>query len=130
MTEGPTTAKKRVLIADDEPNFAEATRLYFEAEGFEARGATDAVEALQITAEWQPHVIITDLYKPGQMTGIEMTRRLKADERTKHIPVLVASASLGGGWREEVLEAGATAVIAKPLEPEELLATARGIVGE
>ena len=84
---------------------------------------------LELAVSWQPHVIITDIYKSEQMDGIEMIGRLKADDRTKHIPVIVASA--GGGnpeRRQQALDAGA--VIAKPLDPVDLVNAVRDAVGE
>ena len=115
MTSGDTDDRKRVLISDNEPNYGHALTLYFEAEGYAARASQDLLESLELAVSWQPHVIITDIYKSEsvQMQGIEMTRQLKADDRTKHIPVIVASA--GGAdpeSRQQAFDAGAVAVVA------------------
>ena len=125
--------RKRVLISDNEPNYCHALTLYFEAEGYAVRASQELAESLELAVSWQPHVIITDIYKSEsvQMQGIEMTRQLKADDRTKHIPVIVASA--GGAdpeSRQQAFAAGAVSVIAKPLHPNDLLQAARDAVGE
>ena len=131
MNSAEADDRKRVLISDDEPDYGKALTLYFEAEGYATRATVDALESLELAASWQPHVIITDLYKPGQMDGIEMLGRLKADDRTRHIPVIVASA--GGGnpeSRQQALDAGALTVIAKPLHPTDLLNAVKDAVGD
>jgi len=116
------TERRRVLVSDDEPDFAKATKLYFEGEGYEVRATTSAGETLDWARSWQPHVITTDVFKPGQMDGLEMTRRLKADDRTRDIPVIVASANGGQeDGRRKALDAGACAVLAKPLDLKDLL---------
>jgi putative two-component system response regulator len=125
------TERRRVLVSDDEPDFAKATKLYFEAEGYDVRATTRAGETLDWARSWQPHVITTDVFKPGQMDGLEMTRRLKADDETRNIPVIVASASCGHKeGRRQALDAGAWAVPAKPLDPKEFLRLMQDALGE
>jgi len=121
-----TTEPQRIPMSDDEPDLCRATQLFFDGVGFETRTTTDALETLALAQSWEPHLIITDLYKVDQMDGVEMIEQLKADDRTRGIPVIVVSA--GGAnpqRREQALAAGACLVIAKPFDPQELLQTAK-----
>ncbi len=119
-----------MLLSDDEPDYGHALTLYFEAEGYDVRHTTEAAETLEWARSWKPHAIITDVAKP-KMDGLEMARRLKADDQTEGIPVIVASASCGSEeGRRRALDAGAHSVLAKPLDPKELLRLLRDALGE
>ena len=64
------------------------------------------------------------------MSGLDATRLLRADEATKHIPIVVITSFALSGDRERAAEAGATAYLAKPYSPRELLALVREILPE
>jgi len=123
--------RKRILVSDDEPDFARATKLYFEAEGYEVRATASASETLDWARSWRPHVVTTDVCKVGQMDGLEMARRLKADEQTRDIRVIVASAScVSEEGRQKALDAGAWAVLPKPLDARDFLRLVKDALGE
>ena len=123
------STRKRILLSDDEPDLVHATTLYLQAEGYEVRSAADALEAIELARSWQPDLIWTDVFKPS-MSGFDMTRRLKADPQTKHIPVLILSAGCGSAERQQIArDAGADLVIAKPFDPKEVLATIVATIG-
>jgi len=122
--------RKRILFSDDELNLGFATKLYLEAEGYEVRLEPKAREALEAARSWQPHLIVTDLYKYAPMAGLELLQWLKADEQTKDIPVLVLSSACNDpATRQEVLDAGAWAAWAKPFDPKDLLQAAKDLLG-
>jgi two-component system cell cycle response regulator len=122
--------RKRVLLSDDNADLGYALKLYVEAEGHEVRHTISAEETLDWARSWQPHVVVTDGYKPGQVDGLPMTRRLKACDETKHIPVIIVSPSCDKDeYRREALDAGACAVLAKPLDPKDFLRLIEEAVG-
>jgi CheY-like chemotaxis protein len=117
--------RKRILLSDDERDLLHAMQLYFEGEGYEVRGEPDVLAAVELARSWQPHLTITDLFKPSPTTrlgGIELIERLKADDRTKHIPVVVVSAGANlPSSRQQALDAGACKLVTKPFDPVALL---------
>ena len=81
-------------------------------------------EALML-ARQSPRLIVLDVKLPD-LDGLEVCRRLKADERTAHIPVLQTSATfVDAESRAEGLDSGADGYLVQPVEPEELIATVR-----
>jgi CheY-like chemotaxis protein len=128
---GDGSERKRILLSDDEPDLVYATTLYLQAEGYEVRSWPEPLKTVELAGSWQPDLIVTDVYKAPHMDWIEMTRRLKADERTRDIPVIVLSASCGNPeGRQRALDAGACVAIAKPFDPKDLLKTIRNVLGQ
>ncbi len=122
MGSDATPEQRKILLSDDEPDLVYATTLYLQAEGYEVRSWPEPLKTVELARSWQPDLIVTDVYKVPHMDGIEMTRRLKADEGTRDIPVIVLSASCGSPeGRQEALDAGAYVAIAKPFDPKDLL---------
>ena len=113
-----------ILIVDDE---CESRTLLMEAlcaEGFEVRAADCGELALGSVAIKQPELILLDVRMPG-MDGFEVCRRLKDNEDTRDIPVIILSASDKSSERVKGLQLGAVDFISKPLQREELLARVR-----
>lgn len=84
--------------------------------------AEDGIAALELAAREQPHLILMDLSLPN-MDGYEATRRLKSDEATARIPVIVLSAHAMKGDEEHARDAGCDDFLTKPID-EALLFTA------
>jgi two-component system, cell cycle response regulator DivK len=100
-------------------------RLYMSAlrlEGFTVEEAHDGQQGLEKAVALRPDIIITDVAMPV-MDGREAIRRLRADDRTRHIPIIVCSAHAGG---ENLL---ADAVLEKPFSLHHLLSEVRRLVG-
>jgi len=123
--------RKRILVSDDTEAIGVIWQSNFEAEGYEVRLSLDSRETLELASSWQPHLITTDILKP-EIDGVELVRRLKADDVTKHIPVVIISATAGDPefrhLSERAVEAGACAVIAKPVDPPALLELVREVL--
>ena len=83
----------RLLIAEDDPNSRWVLCALLKRLGFDCRVANDGQEALEVVDQFRPDVILMDLMMPG-VNGLEAIRRLKADERTRHIPILVLTGDL------------------------------------
>jgi CheY-like chemotaxis protein len=119
----------RVLVSQTEEPLRSLCSSVLETAGHEVRGCRDADETLTLAREWAPDVIVTDLLKPGgPERGVEMIRRLKADDQTKGIAVVVVaqprSNPVYGYLARDALEAGALYHVEIPLAPQVLTETA------
>jgi len=111
--------RKKILVIDDELAILELMQIIFEDAGYTVE-ITDTTDSVTLLLEGElPHVILLDLLLSGKDSS-DLVRKLKGQERTRHIPLLVFSAAPCA--EQEALEAGADAFLAKPFELEELLA--------
>ncbi|HVF58944.1 MAG TPA: response regulator [Thermoanaerobaculia bacterium] len=117
-----TEADRRplVLVVDDVPDGREICAEYLAFRGYGVATAEDGQEALDKTSSLLPDVILMDLSLPG-IDGWEATRRLKQDERTKHIRVIALTAHALPSAHERARAAGCDAVVTKPVLPEDLV---------
>lgn len=115
-----------VLVVDDTPDIIRLVHLALRQQ-FKVMAADDGVKGLELAARELPDLIVTDYMMP-KMDGMEMTKRLRADPRTKHIPIIMLTAR--GDIEDKLagLESGANHYLAKPFSPRELLATARSLL--
>lgn len=120
--------KPVVLLVDDYPDAREMYAEYLEFSGFDIIQAGNGVEAIQRAQDSRPDVILMDLSLPV-MDGWEATRRLKADERTKSIPVLAVTGHALTGVSNDAKNAGCDGFITKPCLPEDLVAEIRKVLG-
>jgi DNA-binding response OmpR family regulator len=84
-------------------------------------GASNGARGLECALEETPDLVLLDLNLPGAFDGIEVCRRLRAEEATSHVPILIISAMNDDDTRARVLDAGATAFYSKPFSPMSLL---------
>ena len=108
-----------VLIVEDDEDARELIGWCMRAAGWIVRGADDAESALLVAAALAPDAIVMDLGLPG-ISGLDAIRRLKDDEFTKDVPVLVCTALSPAQAEPRAREAGCDAFLAKPCEPEDL----------
>lgn len=94
---------------------------------FKVLTAPNGEKGLQLAEKYIPDLIITDLMMPG-MDGYEVCNKVKKQELTSHIPVLMLTARSGAESRTKGWEVGADAYLSKPFEPAELLALADGLI--
>jgi CheY-like chemotaxis protein len=119
-----------VLVVEDDADSRAATQLMLEARGARVLVAEDGAAALRV-CESAPrlHVIVSDLGMPN-VDGFELARRLRADPRSESVPIV----ALTGRGRDldhlRTLEAGFTAHVQKPADPEVLVALIRHLVGK
>ncbi len=114
----------RILVADDDPGVRGAIELHLKVEGFEVLEAEDGPSTLEIARREAPDLVLLDVMMPG-MDGFEVCRRLRADPRTTHIPVIVLTAKSLAVDKVVGLAAGADDYVAKPFDPDELVARIR-----
>ena len=126
MSQTPMTSDARplVLVVDDYQDAREMYAEYLSFSGFRVAEAGTGVEALEKAFELQPDVILMDLSLPG-MDGWAATRRLKTDDRTRHIPVVALTGHALAGASEGARQAGCDAFVTKPCLPDELVLQVR-----
>jgi CheY-like chemotaxis protein len=104
-----------ILIVDDNPIDLKLASELLEVHGFTVDGAADAEEAQRILLDRVPDLVVTDIALPG-MDGLTFTRRLKADDRLKHVPVVALTAFALKGDEERAAAAGCQGYIVKPID--------------
>jgi len=107
--------KIKILIVEDNPTNLKLASDLLEIEGFEVYGCPDAEIALETLKQTEPALILMDVALPG-IDGLELTRMLKADKKTKHIKIISLTAFAMKGDKEKVLEAGCDGYITKPID--------------
>jgi adenylate cyclase len=120
------TPEASILVVDDTPQNIKLLDALLTPRGYEVIPAASGEEALTRVAARQPDLVLLDIVMPG-MDGYEVCRRLRGDQATEMLPVVMITAS---GEQEKVaaLEAGADDFITKPLDQAELLARIRSLV--
>jgi CheY-like chemotaxis protein len=116
--QGPR-ATRTVLVVDDEPNILFALEETVRNLGFECIAACDGRDAFEIARAARPDLVITDVIMPG-LNGFELCERLKADEATRGIPVVMVTVRAGERDRKQGAGAGADAYLSKPFHLTEL----------
>ena len=97
---------------------------YLQFSGYRVAEATNGLEAIEKTIELMPDIILMDLALP-KVDGWEATKRLKSDERTRHIPIVALTGHALAGFAEGAREAGCDSFVTKPCLPDALVAEVR-----
>ncbi|MEW6163149.1 MAG: response regulator [Nitrospirota bacterium] len=119
--------KSKILIADDAPDTVELLKKRFRSEGYDTAEAYNGEEALKQVAEYNPDLIILDIMMP-KMDGYVVCQKLKADENTRYIPVLMLTAKGEVENKVKGLDIGADDYLAKPFDYKELSARVRSLL--
>ena len=117
----------RILVVDDIPANVKLLQARLSQEYFDVRGATSGAEALRICDEEQCDMVLLDVMMP-QMDGFEVCRRLKANPRTHHIPVVMVTALDQPADRVRGLECGADDFLTKPVSDIALITRVKSLV--
>jgi len=110
-------AVPRVLIVDDNRDTREMYSESLRADGFELRTASNGKEAIRAARTFLPSVIVTDLRLAGAIDGVELTRQLRADNRTHDIRIIMLTGAAFGEERERAEASGIDAYVLKPCLP-------------
>ncbi len=120
-------SSKRVLIVDDEAPIREMLTLALEMAGYVCMEADNAQSAHGMIIDSRPDLILLDWMMPGT-SGIELARRLKKDELTADIPIILLTAKADEDNKVQGLESGADDYITKPFSPRELVARLKAVL--
>ena len=112
-----STRKKKILVADDDPSILEAIQLILEDSGYEVVTTVNGETIYQMEKEY-PDLLLLDIWMSGQ-DGREICKYLKNNPLTKHIPIIMISASRD--IIESAKKAGADDFLAKPFQMDDLL---------
>lgn len=118
----------KLLVVEDEIITSEMLKRYFEIVGYEVLNATTGADAVRQAVERQPIVIILDINLPD-IDGYEVCRRLRADQATRHIPIIFLTHKDDRRDRLAGLELGADDFLTKPFDVEELRLRVHNIIG-
>lgn len=114
---------QRILIVDDNPVNIKLVAYLLQAAGYVVLTAEDADAALALLLGADlPHLILMDVQLPG-IDGLELTRRLKNQERTRQIPIVALTASAMKGDEQRAREAGCDGYISKPIDTRRFVQT-------
>jgi len=122
MTSGGSGAK--VLYVDDDRMQCKLVAFVLTSHGFQVQTAINGREGIHKAVEWLPDVILMDLVMPG-IDGFEATRILRADPRTRHIPVLALSGHVERDTYAQAHHAGIDEIMEKGILPLEMVRTIR-----
>ena len=118
---------KTILIVEDNELNMKLFRDLLEAHDFATLETRDGMEALEMARANKPDLILMDIQLPG-VSGLEVTRQIKADDDIKSIPVVAVTAFAMKGDEGRIREGGCEAYIAKPIRTEQLISTVRRFV--
>jgi DNA-binding response OmpR family regulator len=117
-----------VLIADDDPDLRTLVTYRLEKSGYSVIAASDGAEAEQLAIERLPALCVLDVMMP-KLDGYELTRRLRANDATSRIPVILLTARSQEQDVRQGFDAGADDYIRKPFSPDELRARVQVVLG-
>jgi two-component system, OmpR family, alkaline phosphatase synthesis response regulator PhoP len=120
-------AKERILVVDDEEDILELIRFHLTREGYQLTLAATGEEALKKAKHETFDLIVLDLMLPG-LDGLEVAKALKADARTKGVPIVMLTAKGEDADVVSGLEIGADDYITKPFSPRVLTARVKAVL--
>lgn len=106
--------RNRILIVEDNPISLTLLKQLLNAHGYEVLGTPEGLQALDLAREEQPDLILMDIRLPD-ISGFEVTRLLKQDQRTNTIPIVAVTALASPEYEKKGLESGCDAYIPKPI---------------
>ena len=116
-----------VLLVEDEPAILDLLEVTLAAKGFHVRRAEDAASARASIRAELPDIVILDWMLPGQ-SGLQFARELRAEARTKVLPIIMLTAKVEEGDKVQGLEVGADDYVTKPFSPRELIARVNALM--
>ena len=118
----------RVLVIDDSKTIRRSAENLLTKEGCDVITADDGNEAMEMAEEESPDLIIMDIMLPG-VSGLDLVRTMKADDKLKDTPIIVVTTMAMAGDQEKIKAAGADAYLPKPIQVDEFIEAVRKILG-
>jgi DNA-binding response OmpR family regulator len=122
-----TDSKRKVLIADDEPNIVTALEFLLKRSGYDVRAVSNGEEALAAIESYVPDVVLLDVMMPVK-NGYEVCQRMRERPEWRHIRIVMLSAKGREAEVSKGLSLGADLYITKPFSTQELIAAIDGLV--
>jgi len=119
----------KILIAEDEHDILDLITYTLNFAGYEVVAASNGEEAVQLARQEMPDLILLDVRMPRK-TGYEACKAIKADEKTKGIPVMFISAKGQEGEIQAGMQAGAVEYLLKPFSPDQLTARVQAVLAK
>lgn len=120
---------KTVLIVEDNDLNLKLFRDLLEASGYQTLQSKDGMDGLRLVRDHRPDLVLMDIQLP-EISGLEITRLIKADPEIRHIPVLAVTAFAMKGDEEKIRDGGCDGYIAKPISVASFLQTVQSFLGE
>lgn len=124
--EGDSLSKTILIVEDNELNMKLFNDL-LESKGYKIIQTANGLNAVELAREHKPDLILMDIQLP-EVSGLEVTKWLKADDELAHIPVIAVTAFAMKGDEEKILEGGCEAYISKPISVAKFLTTIKSFV--
>jgi twitching motility two-component system response regulator PilG len=115
-------AGRKILIVEDDICLRKLECILLTSKGYEVKGVAGGEEALGVMGAYQPDLILLDIIMPG-MDGLEVCRRIKSNEQTRHIPVVMLTARRRPQDIQKGMDAGAVSYLIKPFEISTVIET-------
>ena len=128
MTEAVPREQPVVLAADDDEDILALVAFRLERSGYTVIQARDGQEALDLALSEKPDLAVLDVMMP-KLDGFELTRRLRSEEATSRMPIILLTARAQDSDVAQGFEAGADDYIRKPFSPQELRTRVQAILG-
>jgi DNA-binding response OmpR family regulator len=117
----------RILVIDDDTRLTHLLQLVFESRGVGVTIANSGEQALASLEKELPEAILLDLMMPG-MSGLEVCKQVQANPRTSNIPIIVLTAKSSPATKRDLMQAGASEFLTKPVRPSYLIKRIREAV--
>jgi DNA-binding response OmpR family regulator len=115
----------KILVVEDESTTREVLHAFLTSQGYEVVLAPSGVEGCELARTESPNAILLDWKMPG-IDGLEVCRRLRAEEKTRYIPIIIISGF--GTTHKKATDAGADDLIDKPFDLTELAVRIRSVI--
>jgi two-component system cell cycle response regulator DivK len=120
---------KTVLYVEDNEFNRKIVRQLLSVTTYRLLEATDGEEGVAMAFDARPDLVLMDIQLP-KLSGLDATRKIRQDPRTAHIPIIVVTSFALSGDDQKALEAGASAYMAKPYSPRQMLELIRKLAPE
>src|SRR4030042_1848626 len=110
-------AEKKVLVVDDEIHIIHVVAIKLKNNGYDVISASNGAEAYELACAERPDIVVTD-YQMPLMTGVEMIEKLRANEATQQIPVILLTARSFAISQEQQQSLDVSACLSKPFSPK------------
>ena len=128
VEQGAPRTQKKILIVEDNDLNLKLFRDLLGANGYDTVETKEGYEAINLARNLRPDLILMDIQLP-EISGLEVTKRIKADPDIRHIPIIAVTAFAMKDDEEKILRAGCEAYISKPISIADFLAAIRQFLG-